>query len=331
MIAERSGGFLYCVSLVGVTGARSSLPADVAKLVRDVRAVSPVPVGVGFGVSRPAHVRALAKAGADGVIVASALVDALGEDGRESRRSQSWFEAFGRREPPQRPEDYPRGVSHTSGKATRLEVVIEAGDRKVFASALDWPGWSRSAKTRDEAIERLLTYAPRYAPVAKLAKLDFPDAFDVEVVQRLQGDSGTDFGVPSRIHAPDTARATKAEADRLARIVEAAWTTFDRVAAGAPAKLRKGPRGGGRDRDKMVGHVIESDWYYARELGLKLKAPSPDDPAAIKAMREDMLAVLRQPSDGSPVAGRTWTPRYAARRIAWHSIDHAWEMEDRSE
>ena len=81
-VAARSGGFLYCVSLVGVTGARTSLPADVARLVRDVRAVSPVPVGVGFGVSTPAHVRALAKAGADGVIVASALVDALGVDGR---------------------------------------------------------------------------------------------------------------------------------------------------------------------------------------------------------------------------------------------------------
>ena len=83
MIAERSGGFLYCVSLVGVTGARTSLPSDVAKLVRDVRAVSPVPVGVGFGVSKPAHVKALARAGADGVIVASALVDALGDDGRD--------------------------------------------------------------------------------------------------------------------------------------------------------------------------------------------------------------------------------------------------------
>ena len=82
-IAERSGGFLYCVSLVGVTGARASLPSDVARLVRDVRAASPVPVGVGFGVSRPAHVRALAKAGADGVIVASALVDALGTEGRD--------------------------------------------------------------------------------------------------------------------------------------------------------------------------------------------------------------------------------------------------------
>jgi tryptophan synthase alpha chain len=82
-VAARSGGFLYCVSLVGVTGARTSLPPTIAKLVREVRAVSPVPVAVGFGVSSPAHVRAIAKAGADGVIVASALVDALGSDGRD--------------------------------------------------------------------------------------------------------------------------------------------------------------------------------------------------------------------------------------------------------
>jgi tryptophan synthase alpha chain len=82
-IAARSRGFLYCVSLVGVTGARKSLSSDVARLVREVRAVSPVPVGVGFGVSRPPHVRALAKAGADGVVVASALVDALGVDGHD--------------------------------------------------------------------------------------------------------------------------------------------------------------------------------------------------------------------------------------------------------
>ena len=86
MIAERTGGFLYCVSLVGVTGARSSLPSTVGRLIRDVREVSPVPVAVGFGVSRPAHAKALARAGADGVIVASALVDALGPEGRDLER-----------------------------------------------------------------------------------------------------------------------------------------------------------------------------------------------------------------------------------------------------
>jgi tryptophan synthase alpha chain len=83
IVAARSGGFLYCVSLVGVTGARVTLPSSVGKLIREVTAVSPVPVGVGFGVSRGAHVRAIAKAGAGGVIVASTLVDALGPEGTD--------------------------------------------------------------------------------------------------------------------------------------------------------------------------------------------------------------------------------------------------------
>lgn len=212
----------------------------------------------------------------------------------------------------------------------RLEVVIEAGDKKVFASALDWPGWSRSAKTGDEAIERLLEYAPRYATVAALAGLDFAAAFDVEVVDRLQGGTGTDFGVPGLIHDADTERVSESEAGRLAAIVAAAWTTFDTVVAGAPAELRKGPRGGGRDRDKMVGHVIGADAAYAREVGIKSRELGFEDRPAYLALRRDVLDVLRRPSDGAPLAGRRWTLRYAARRIAWHALDHAWEMEDRS-
>ncbi len=82
-VARRSGGFLYCVSLVGVTGARTSLPPSVRGLVAAARVDSPVPVAVGFGVSKPAHVHLLVRAGADGIIVASALVDALGPDGRD--------------------------------------------------------------------------------------------------------------------------------------------------------------------------------------------------------------------------------------------------------
>jgi tryptophan synthase alpha chain len=82
-IAKRSGGFLYCVSLTGVTGARATLPPTVGRLIRQVRAVSPVPVAVGFGVSRPAHVRAIGRAGANGVAVGTALIEALGPDGRD--------------------------------------------------------------------------------------------------------------------------------------------------------------------------------------------------------------------------------------------------------
>jgi hypothetical protein len=124
---------------------------------------------------------------------------------------------------------------------------------------------------------------------------------------------------------------TGAEATRLAKLVEASWAVFDRVSAKAPAELRKGPRGGGRDRDKMIAHVIESDHYYAREIGVRLSEPDPKDRRAVTAERKAILEVFGQPSDGSPQADRKWTSRYAARRIAWHALDHAWEMEDRSE
>ena len=212
----------------------------------------------------------------------------------------------------------------------RLTVAIEGSGRKVFASVLEWPGWSRSGKTAEAAIESLLAYAPRFEPVARIAGLSFGSSFDVEVVEQLEGGSGTEFGVPSRPAAADSRPTDRAEAARLAAIVEAAWATFDRVAAGSPAELRKGPRGGGRDRDKMVGHVNESDWYYAREMGINVKQPKSDDRPGIEALRMQLLAVLREPSDGSPLADRRWPVRYAARRIAWHALDHAWEMQDRS-
>jgi hypothetical protein len=218
-----------------------------------------------------------------------------------------------------------------SPKAARLAVALESAPRKTFATALDWPGWSRSGKTDDLALETLLAYAPRYGPIVEAAGLAFPGAFDADVVERVDGGSGTTFGVPSRTHDADTRPVRAADASRLAAIVQSAWENFERVAAAAPAELRKGPRGGGRDRDKIVGHVHESDWYYARELGLRLRQPDPTDRDAIAAMRSDMLGILGDPSDGSPLAGRKWTQRYAARRIAWHSLDHAWEIEDRTE
>jgi hypothetical protein len=210
-----------------------------------------------------------------------------------------------------------------------ISVTVEVAARKAFASALDWPGWSRPGKTEEAALAALSGYAARYAVVATEAGLLFePDDYDV--VEHTGGGSGTEFGVPSSITDLDRRAVDTAEAERRARLVEAAWAVLDRIAATAPAELRKGPRGGGRDRDKMRAHVVESDWYYAREIGIRLPQPAATDRAAIEAMRTAMLDVLRQPSDGTPLAGRKWTPRYAARRVAWHSLDHAWEMEDRS-
>jgi len=215
-------------------------------------------------------------------------------------------------------------------RAGTIVVTVEAGAKKVFASALDWPGWSRSGKTDEAALTALAAYADRYAVVAREATEPF-EAGAYEVVEHTGGGSGTDFGVPSSITDLDHRPADSPEADRQSRLVAAAWVVLDRVAAGAPAELRKGPRGGGRDRDKMLAHVFEADWYYAREMGIRVPQPAATDRQAIDAMRTEMLAVLREASDGSPLAGRKWTPRYAARRVAWHSLDHAWEMEDRAE
>ena len=215
---------------------------------------------------------------------------------------------------------------------TRLEISEEVAAKKAFAWAIDWPGWCRAGKDAESARDALLAYASRYDVVARHAGARLPavDAADLEVVESLGGDTGTEFGVPSAITPLDARPLDRAEAARFAALVRAAWQVFDAVAASAPADLRKGPRGGGRDRDKMIGHVLEADHAYAREIGVRLPPPQLGDAVAIQAERDAMLEVLARPSDGSPLADRRWPARYAARRIAWHALDHAWEMEDRS-
>jgi hypothetical protein len=215
----------------------------------------------------------------------------------------------------------------------RLGIALEVVRKRAFAWAVDWPGWCRSGKDPELAIASLLDHAGRYAVVARTANLVFPviAADHLETIVTAEGGSGTEFGVPSSIIDLDRLALDGPGAARLASLVEAAWIVFDRVAAGAPAELRKGPRGGGRDRDKVIGHVVEADHAYAREIGARLPPPSPADRAAVSAERAAIAAVLREPTDGSPLADRKWTVRYAARRIAWHALDHAWEIEDRTE
>lgn len=220
--------------------------------------------------------------------------------------------------------------SNERAHAKAIAVSIEAAPKKAFAKAVDWPGWARSSKTAALALDALAAAASRYAVVAAAAGLPFePGSY--EVVEETEGGSGTEFGVPSFVTALDQRPVGATDAERLTCLVRAAWTVLDDVVATAPAELRKGPRGGGRDRDKMVAHVIESEWYYAREIGIRERQPDAADRAAIDALRAAMLGILGQPSDGSPLAGRKWSSRYAASRIAWHALDHAWEMEDRSD
>ena len=131
--------------------------------------------------------------------------------------------------------------------------------------------------------------------------------------------------------APDYRPVSARDADRLVALVGSAWRVLDTIAAGAPAELRKGPRGGGRDRDKMLAHVASAEAAYARKIGLRLREPAWGDRAAVRGNRAAILEVLGRPSDGERlVEPKGWPARYAAQRVAWHALDHAWEIEDRS-
>jgi hypothetical protein len=215
-----------------------------------------------------------------------------------------------------------------------VPVYLEIGAKRVFAGSFDWPGWGRFdkgfGKGEEGALEALAAYRDRYAVVADEAGLKLPAKVEFQVVERLPGDGTTDFGAPGALADRDREPVTRRQAEKMAALLAASWRLFDRFAAKAPAELRKGPRGGGRDRDKMVWHVAESEFGYARVIGVKHPVPEPDDKKAVAALREEVLAVLGRPSDGSAVAGKKWPARYAARRFAWHVLDHLWEMEDRS-
>ena len=211
--------------------------------------------------------------------------------------------------------------------AHHIRVLVEITARKTFVSALDWPGLSRAGRDEPAAIEALLAAVPRYAEVARAAGEAFEtDDLVIEVEERRDGDATTAFGAPSIVADADRRPVSASEAARLAAIVEASWAAFERIAAAAPEDLRKGPRGGGRDRTKVVEHVHGGDDSYASVIGI----PAADRRSS-PALRERILTILREPSDGSPIAGKRWPPRYAARRIAWHALDHAWEIEDRTE
>lgn len=208
-------------------------------------------------------------------------------------------------------------------------VVIETGSKKVFASAIDWPGWSRSGKTEAGALAALAEYAARYRRVADLAGTGpLPDAFDV--VERVEGSGATDFGVPDRIAEVDHEPMWEAECHRQLSLLRACWDTFDEVASNVSAELRKGPRGGGRDRDAIIDHVVQADRGYGRRIGVRTPPFDSFDAGAVQAHHEAIYAVIPHLLDGEPGRPNGWPARYFIRRAAWHVLDHAWEMEDKN-
>jgi hypothetical protein len=164
--------------------------------------------------------------------------------------------------------------------------------------------------------------------VPGIAHVNFPAkaAGSFDVVERLPGNATTDFGAPGAIARDESRKLTAKEIDRMCALLEAGWTALDRVVAKAPESLRKGPRGGGRDRDKMFEHVLGAESAYASGLGFRLKQPNFNDARAIRAFRTAFVEAVRVPNKEAK-----WPPVYAVRRTAWHALDHMWEMEDRSD
>lgn len=210
-------------------------------------------------------------------------------------------------------------------------VVLEVGAKRVFASALDWPGWCRVGRSEDTALAALDDYRARYARVAAAAGVPFRPDPPYDVVERVRGDATTDFGAPGVVAAADAEPLTAAQARRQVALLRAAWAELDRLGREAPEVLRKGPRGGGRDRDAVVAHVTEAERSYARKVGVRHGPFPAGDRAALEALRAELSAVLAGARGGEPPVDRGWPARYALRRITWHVLDHVWEIEDRAQ
>ena len=218
-------------------------------------------------------------------------------------------------------------------RRTVVSVAVESGAKRVFAAAIDWPGWCRTARTEADALAVLVAYAPRYTALAARAGIAFPDEFDLTVKERVRGSATTDFGAPDARLAGDKRPLPQADLDRAVALMQAGWAVLDDTASRAPAVLRKGPRGGGRDREKMLGHVLGAESAYARKLGVRLEQPAVGDVAAIHAFREAMVAACRERAAQGEIGDAEtsgWPVRYFIRRLTWHALDHAWEMQDRS-
>jgi hypothetical protein len=221
-----------------------------------------------------------------------------------------------------------------------IEAYLEIGSQRVFAGALDWPGWCRSGRDEAAAVRTFAEYGPRYARALAASDLGFDppaDASAISVVERLKGNATTDFGSPGIAPQADAKPMKNADLVRSEVILKACWRAFDRTvrAAGGNA-LRKGPRGGGRELDELVRHILEADAAYLAKVGWEFKREETSDPIPeFRRMRAAILDALATSAGGKlpargPRGGSRWTARYFVRRVAWHALDHAWEIEDRA-
>lgn len=222
-----------------------------------------------------------------------------------------------------------------------IRVYIEIGRRRTFAGAIDWPGWSRIGDDEVSALDALFTIWPRYAAVLQAAQIEFTPPTgpgSLIVVEELEGNATTDFGAPNISPQNDNRPVTEDDFLRLQSLVMACWQALDAaVIMAADHELKKGPRGGGRDLIGILQHLVSSDASDLARLACNYKIKDIKNPVdELGRMRQATLdALARAALDGIPQqaekSGELWTARHFVRNLAWHTLDHAWEIEDRIE
>ncbi len=223
--------------------------------------------------------------------------------------------------------------------SNKINVYVEIGKKRTFAGALDWPGWCRSGRDEVSALQALCDYGSRYGRVLHGAQLGFQAPANESVlivVERLEGNATTDFGAPGVPPSSDARPVDSAELQRLQKLLKACWQTLDEVVRDAAGKsLRTGPRGGGRQLEQILQHLMDSDASYISQVGWKFKRDDASDlKSQLEQTRQAILDALNSSARGEipekgPRGGIRWRPRYFIRRVAWHTLDHAWEIEDR--
>lgn len=219
-------------------------------------------------------------------------------------------------------------------KLTRVTLEIGPKGKRVVAVAPDWPGLERGAKTAEDALQRLRAFIPRYAPVAKLAEMDadFDTVKNVNVVEQYPGTGSTDFwGISFAFSSIDKQGLSGDELERELKLMQACWAFFDKVRRRVSAELQKGPRGGGRDRDHIVRHTLSAEQDWAKMIGVLTPMDTLLTSQGLKAHRQAYCQAIRDYHAQGKLAGKMakWPLRFLIRHTAFHTLDHAWEMEDK--
>jgi hypothetical protein len=214
-----------------------------------------------------------------------------------------------------------------------LQVALEIGpkSKKVVAVAPEWPGLARGAKSPDAAIERIRAYVHRYAPVATAAGMAaaFPPDPGIVVVEEYPGVGSTDFwGISFAFSQFDQRVMTQDELDRELTLMRACWAYFDDVRSRVSAEMARGPRGGGRNRDRIVRHTFVAELDMAKKVGVRWTQEGHPSETELADYRNEYCAAIRVfHAEGR--AARKWPLRFLIRHTAFHTLDHAWEMEDK--